>query len=164
MQREMRPAERHAFSSFFHIVFKAAAIATYLFASFLNGDYVISFVLCIVFLSCDFWTVKNVTGRILVGLRWWNEIKEDGSNEWIFESVEDKSVILPSEQRLFWIALFVSPAFWMVFAITSLLKLNFQWFLIVLVALCLQFANIIGYVKCAKGSMTLRSNFDFDRR
>ena len=33
----------------------------------------------------DFWTVKNVSGRILVGLRWWNEVKED-QTVWIFEA------------------------------------------------------------------------------
>ena len=41
--------------------------------------------------SFDFWTVKNVSGRLLVGLRWWNEIHEDGSNIWVFESKEVSS-------------------------------------------------------------------------
>lgn len=25
-------------------------------------------------LAFDFWTVKNVSGRLLVGLRWWNKV------------------------------------------------------------------------------------------
>ena len=25
-------------------------------------------------------------GRLLVGLRWWNEINADGKSEWIFEN------------------------------------------------------------------------------
>jgi len=25
-----------------------------------------------VFAALDFWTVKNVSGRLLVGLRWWS--------------------------------------------------------------------------------------------
>ena len=25
-------------------------------------------------------------GRLLVGLRWWNDVKDDGSNVWVFES------------------------------------------------------------------------------
>jgi len=37
-------------------------------------------------LAFDFWTVKNISGRLLVGLRWWNEINEDGTNSWLFES------------------------------------------------------------------------------
>ena len=33
-----------------------------------------------------FWFVKNIAGRVLVGLRWWNEVKEDGTEIWVFES------------------------------------------------------------------------------
>ena len=29
---------------------------------------------------------QNVTGRLLVGLRWWNHIDEDGKGRWIFEA------------------------------------------------------------------------------
>ncbi|KAL4685951.1 hypothetical protein H8959_001548 [Pygathrix nigripes] len=29
---------------------------------------------------------QNVTGRLLVGLRWWNQIDEDGKSHWIFEA------------------------------------------------------------------------------
>lgn len=32
----------------------------------------------IVLSAFDFWTVKNVTGRLLVGLRWWSEPRVDG--------------------------------------------------------------------------------------
>lgn len=44
------------------------------------------FVLCVLMLVFDFWTVKNVSGRLLVGLRWWSENKEDGTTTWLFES------------------------------------------------------------------------------
>lgn len=39
-----------------------------------------------VILSCafDFWTVKNVTGRLLVGLKWYSEFLEDGTEIWKF--------------------------------------------------------------------------------
>lgn len=30
--------------------------------------------------------VKNITGRILVGLRWWNYIDEEGKSIWVYES------------------------------------------------------------------------------
>lgn len=29
---------------------------------------------------------QNVTGRLMVGLRWWNHIDEDGKSHWVFES------------------------------------------------------------------------------
>ena len=30
--------------------------------------------------ALDFWVVKNISGRILVGLRWWNEINDLGES------------------------------------------------------------------------------------
>eukprot|EP00808_Paulinella_micropora_P022170 g8441.t1 len=60
----------------FHLGFKLAAILEYLFASAFSDNFVVVFVTCIILLAFDFWTVKNVSGRLLVGLRWWNDIKE----------------------------------------------------------------------------------------
>ena len=71
---------------FFHVFFKASAITLYVLAFGLFNNFIVGFVTCVLLLAFDFWTVKNVTGRLLVGLRWWNEVREDGSNVWIFES------------------------------------------------------------------------------
>ena len=41
-----------------------------------------------ILLSADFWLVKNVSGRLLAGLRWWNVVDETSQNQmtWKFES------------------------------------------------------------------------------
>ena len=39
-------------------------------------------------ITCCHWQVKNVSGRLLVGLRWWNEVTDEGSN-WRFESLTE---------------------------------------------------------------------------
>ena len=44
------------------------------------------FLTVILLLAFDFWTVKNVTGRLMVGLRWWNKVEDDGTSTWVFES------------------------------------------------------------------------------
>lgn len=36
----------------------------------------------------DFWAVKNITGRLLVGLRWWNFVDNEGNNHWRYESAK----------------------------------------------------------------------------
>jgi len=152
-QLSQEPATKgkaHPLASFFHIFFKAAALLTYLLCGFFTNSFVLVFILITVMVAFDFWTVKNVTGRLMVGLRWWNDIKEDGTNEWVFESVEDKSQLSQSETMVFWISLFVAPAVWIIFFITGLLTLKFGWLLIVCVALALSIANIVGYLKCAK--------------
>lgn len=29
---------------------------------------------------------QNVTGRLMVGLRWWNQVDDDGRSHWVFEA------------------------------------------------------------------------------
>lgn len=29
---------------------------------------------------------QNITGRLMVGLRWWNQVDDDGQSRWVFES------------------------------------------------------------------------------
>jgi hypothetical protein len=49
---------------------------------------VITFILVLVINAIDFWVVKNVTGRLLIGLRWWTDSNEKGNEVWKFESFD----------------------------------------------------------------------------
>ncbi|GAB9475654.1 hypothetical protein Gpo141_00012741 [Globisporangium polare] len=141
---------KHPVAAFFHLLFKGLALFTYLFGGVVFSSYVFIFVVCILLLAFDFWTVKNVTGRLLVGLRWWNRINDDGTNEWIFESHEDMAEIDALDSQVFWTGLYGTPALWALLFIIAVLKFNIQWALIVAIALVLSAANIIGYTKCKK--------------
>ena len=59
-----------------------------MFGSVFSSSFVNIFICCVLLLAFDFWTVKNVTGRLMVGLRWWSEVKEDGSTVWRYEAQE----------------------------------------------------------------------------
>lgn len=59
---------------------RSLAIATYILCGFFSSSYVFSTVLVVLLLSADFWTVRNVSGRVLVGLRYWNQVDEDGTS------------------------------------------------------------------------------------
>lgn len=83
----------HPVASFFFLAFRTGALLTYLLGSFFSNNFTLIFVLVILLLAFDFWTTKNVSGRLLVGLRWWNEIQHDGSNKWVFESANVRSAI-----------------------------------------------------------------------
>lgn len=37
-------------------------------------------------LTIIYLTLQNVSGRTLVGLRFWNQVDEDGESYWVFES------------------------------------------------------------------------------
>lgn len=63
----------HPITCVFHILFKVTAILIYLMGGVFekSTNFVSVTVLCVICLSMDFWCVKNITGRLLVGLRWW---------------------------------------------------------------------------------------------
>jgi hypothetical protein len=65
-----------------------------LLGTIFSDNFTLIFVVTILLLAFDFWTVKNVSGRLLVGLRWWNEIQPDGSNKWVFESAHVSSIFI----------------------------------------------------------------------
>ncbi|KAG0292876.1 Golgi apparatus membrane protein TVP23 A [Linnemannia gamsii] len=140
----------HPVCLIFHFLFRIGAICTYFFGTWFTDNFVLIFVLCVLMLVFDFWTVKNVSGRLLVGLRWWSENREDGTTTWLFESRDPSRPLNPVDSRLFWTGLYVAPAVWVVFGILCILTFKLKWLLIVAVALALNFANVIGYTQCDK--------------
>ena len=83
----------HPIACFFHLFFRSAAILSYILCDFLtNAGFVLSFIIILLLLSADFWVVKNVTGRLLVGLRWWNKVQENGESSWVYESRKPNSL------------------------------------------------------------------------
>ena len=57
---------RRPWVAFFHFFFRITALVVYLFGSTFSGSFIGVFVTVILLLSLDFWTVKNISGRILV--------------------------------------------------------------------------------------------------
>ena len=57
---------RRPWVAFFHFFFRVSALTVYLFGTLFSGSFMGIFVSVILLLSLDFWTVKNVSGRIMV--------------------------------------------------------------------------------------------------
>ncbi|KAI7870560.1 FAM18B, partial [Spinellus fusiger] len=140
----------HPIAAFFFIVFRLGALLMYLLGSIFTDNFTLVFVVTILLLAFDFWTVKNISGRLLVGLRWWNEIQEDGSNRWVFESAHPNRPINTGDSRLFWFVLYTTPVLWILLALTALFTLKASWLVIVVVAVVLNVANVYGYTQCDK--------------
>ncbi|XP_042518118.1 Golgi apparatus membrane protein-like protein ECHIDNA isoform X2 [Macadamia integrifolia] len=117
---------------FFHVLFKAAALAFYILSALFFDSFVIIFVVTVILAALDFWVVKNVSGRILVGLRWWNEINDLGESIWKFECLDQEAVA------------------WIFLGIFSLIRFQADYVLVVGVCLSLSIANIVGFTKCRK--------------
>ncbi len=143
---------QHPFALIFHLLFKGIALFMYLFGSWFTSNFIFIFVICIILLAFDFWTVKNVSGRLLVGLRWWSIVKSDGSNEWQFESLEDMAEISSFDSRIFWGALYISPICWAVLLFLATLRLKLEYIPVICAGLGLNMANVIGYVKCSSSA------------
>ena len=67
-----------------------------------------------------------MTGRLLVGLRWWNDASAaDGGTAWRFEALgEGQRAINPHERRWFWIVLVAAPILWALSAFAAFLGLD----------------------------------------
>lgn len=202
--------------AFFHLLFKTLAVVVYLFGGWFSTHFVNIFIICVLLLAADFWTVKNVTGRLMVGLRWNSVVEDDGTTTWRFQAQEvcarsrarasragssagrcraaalprcrapaaaraARSVaaaavagsaargtptepprlprlLLAARQEglrstsldvgVFWVGLFAPGVVWVLFGVGSFLRFNFEWLLLIMMALALSFANIVGYVRC----------------
>jgi hypothetical protein len=66
------PVFSHPVAIVFHLLFRVMAWLLYVISGWVKDSFILFFIIIILLLAFDFWTVKNVTGRLLVGLRWWN--------------------------------------------------------------------------------------------
>ncbi|KAJ7050567.1 Golgi apparatus membrane protein TVP23 [Mycena amicta] len=138
-------ASSHPLCLFFLFIFRIAAITVYLLSGFVTDNYVLAAVLVVVLLSMDFWNCRNVAGRTLVGLRFWNQVDEDGESYWVFESRDPSHPANPIDARMFWIATYVFPVLWVALFIVSLLRLKLEFVPIVILALVFNVANAVGF-------------------
>ncbi|KAF7203730.1 Golgi apparatus membrane protein TVP23-like protein B-like [Nothobranchius furzeri] len=136
--RKSKMGVKHPVASFFHLFFRVSAALVYLLCDLLSGSFIASMVTIILLLSCDFWTVKNVTGRLMVGLRWWNQVDDDGRSRWVFESRKVLHVCVLGVKHVMTLLYLCQP--------------------LVIMGLVLQGANLYGYVKCKVGAKTSLRN------
>lgn len=142
----------HPIVCVFHCIFKISSLCLYAIGGLLSktsGANFITVTVCsILLLALDFWVVKNITGRLLVGLRWWNKV-EGETTRWIYESAGEQKIVNKFDHSVFWTVLYVTPLVWSFFLISGFLQLEFGWLIIVLIALSLSSANVYGYYKCS---------------
>ena len=131
-----------------HVFFKILALACYMLLNLFIGNYTLTFITVILLSVFDFWTVKNLTGRILVGLRWWSQINPDGSEEWRFEGLNEKKSG-GVDRWIFWGILYLTPVIWIILLVSS--ALSFALYNITLCAACMILSgfNLIAYIKCS---------------
>ncbi|KAF8584984.1 DUF846-domain-containing protein [Ramaria rubella] len=139
-------------------LFRVGAIATYILCGFFTENYVLSTVVVVVLLAMDFWNCRNVAGRILVGLRYWNQVDEDGESYWVFETRDPSMPANPVDSKMFWIALYTFPVLWTLLLIVSILKFSISFLPIVILALVFNLTNAIGFTYADRDAKTRWAN------
>ncbi|KAA1100626.1 Golgi apparatus membrane protein tvp23 [Puccinia graminis f. sp. tritici] len=148
----------HPVALFFLFLFRSLAIATYLLCGFFSDSYVFSTVIVVILLSIDFWTVRNISGRVLVGLRFWNQVDEDGSSYWVFESRDPSQAANPVDSKMFWMALYTFPVVWILLLFIGIIKFNLSFLPIVILALVFNLTNTIGFTYAVESPEHTHSN------
>ncbi|CAJ0919767.1 unnamed protein product, partial [Mesorhabditis belari] len=131
-----------------HVAFRSAALFFYVFCTQLTSSFIVQFLILLTLLSMDFWTVKNVTGRLMVGLRWWNFVDSEGKNHWKYESSKDPSKFPALDRNFFWLALVAAPLAWSFFVALAFMFLHWQWAVVALLGFVMTSANLYGYLRC----------------
>ena len=107
-----------------------AAVVYFWLVSLFNNNFILTCVVTIMLMAADFWTVKNVTGRLLVGLRWWNDGgTESNENTWRFESLEEVIWVFAPDLVYFLVAAFLNPLVAWDWSLSgnSWLQLRIEW-------------------------------------
>eukprot|EP00095_Tigriopus_kingsejongensis_P006432 maker-scaffold469_size162558-snap-gene-0.35 protein:Tk06432 transcript:maker-scaffold469_size162558-snap-gene-0.35-mRNA-1 annotation:"fam18-like protein cg5021" len=158
-QRQGKPAQRILLLC--HYLFKALALTLYVLCEIIGLGYITSFVFVVMLLSIDFWLVKNLSGRLLAGLRWWSVTDDRGKMHWRFEawSPEERQIAYQSQVHLFWIGIMVQQGFWSVFMLSALFRLKLGWFVITFIGSSLNGANIYGYIRCRLNQRNQEAGF-----
>jgi hypothetical protein len=101
------------------------------------SDFVLVFIITILLLAADFYYLKNIAARRLVGLRWWNEVNSaTGDSHWVFESAPQANepggrLVNATDKRFFWLALYAQPGLWIALAVVAIVKLQPIWLTLV---------------------------------
>ncbi|KAL7719732.1 hypothetical protein QTN25_002857 [Entamoeba marina] len=148
----------HPIVSGLHITLKVIPLVAYvLFFLFMSGYFVIPFSICLCFTAIDFWVTKNINGRLMAGLRWWNQVNDDGTSAWIFEALEDKQKVRLSyvEMMIFWISLLAAPIAWFATMFLCFVVVRINYLGLALIGFVMTGLNLIGFIVCARGSRAL---------
>ena len=132
------------------VTLKLLSILSFLFTSIFTSNEALVMTTVILFIAADFWYTKNISGRILVGLRWWNNYdKETQGNIWKFESkneIKESNV----DRKTFWISLYGFAALWVILFVWESIAFNFTWAFLCLISMVISGINVVGFFKCSK--------------
>jgi Eukaryotic protein of unknown function (DUF846) len=165
----MKPA--HPLSCLFHVGFKLVSILAFMFMGLFTRSNVSVFITVLLSACLDFWTTKNVTGRYLIGLRWWSAAdfateedivrtideddeghgdKKEDEPEWHFESYDTITTNSMLDANIFWWGQGGASIFWSIMLVLKVIGLNMFWGMLVFICCSLTVMNLYAYYLAMK--------------
>ena len=132
-----------------HVVLKIAVVFLYLVLPLITASFN-QLVFVVILAAIDFWIVKNLSGRLLVGLRWWIDFNEDGEEQWKFECKVDEKENSSASDKAFWWTLALFTLIWAALLVINILKFALTQITICAFCLALLGFNLYSYYKCSK--------------
>ncbi|KAF2436614.1 DUF846-domain-containing protein [Tothia fuscella] len=140
--------------------FRISSLLVYILGLWLTKNFILVFIITVILLAVDFYYLKNIAGRRLVGLRWWNEVNsQTGESHWVFESADPETRnINATDRRFFWLALYAQPGLWILLGVVAVIKIvtfisvTPFWISLVVIALVLTVTNTLAFSRCDKFS------------
>ncbi|OBT88812.1 hypothetical protein VE02_03181 [Pseudogymnoascus sp. 03VT05] len=128
----------HPITLLWFLGFRISSLLVYLFGLLFTSNFVLIFIITILLLAADFYYLKNIAGRRLVGLRWWNEVDvSTGDSQWVFESADPATkVVNATDSRFFWLAMYAQPCLWVALAVLAVVRFEFIWLTLVGMFFC----------------------------
>lgn len=142
-------ASSHPMISLLHIVLKIVVVVVYVVFPLFSSSFFIKEIV-VILAGIDFWIVKNITGRLLVGLRWWVDFEENGDERWKFECKVNENNINPADEKIFWWTLALFSLIWFLFVIANVISLGITNVMICSFCLAMTGFNLYSYYRCSK--------------
>ncbi len=131
------------------VILKLSSIISYFILSLFISNEALIMIIIILLGSADFWMTKNISGRILVGLRWYNLLKIETNQEiWRFEG-KNEIKEANADRVTFWTSLYLYNLIWIFLFLWELIRINFVWSFICLILCILAFTNTYGFFRCS---------------
>uniref|UniRef100_A0A0N5B4P1 Golgi apparatus membrane protein TVP23 homolog n=1 Tax=Strongyloides papillosus TaxID=174720 RepID=A0A0N5B4P1_STREA len=150
---------KHPWVSLAHVICRISPILFYVFSNLLEAGFIIQMVTFLILITIDFWVVKNISGRLLVGLRWWAQTDDEGKTKWVYEQAENMAIYDPIEGKIFWGVLFLAPFIWGFFVIVDFFTFKWVWMILAGMGFVMTSINAYGYIKCRWNTTSEITNY-----
>ena len=94
----------------------------------------------------------------MVGLRWWNDVAEDGTSTWRYEAIDDQTQVSRPDYVIFWYSMYLTGLLWGILGFLALISLSVEWLMVCGVCFTLVWSNIYGFWNCSSEGARVKQN------